>query len=82
MKYGLARVMIVSFAVMSMAGLSAIARADMVPNNTVDAPPPDIGGPRTQELAGLKLFYIYTGEAYGDVSLSDAPEPLPSKPPS
>jgi hypothetical protein len=39
--------------------LSAIARADMVPNNSV-ARAGGYRGPRTQELAGLKLFYIYT----------------------
>ena len=83
MKYVLARViMTVSFAVMSAAGLSAIARADMVPNNVVDAPPADIGGPKTEELAELKLFYVYTtGKEYELTFDADTVTFLPHKDP-
>jgi hypothetical protein len=71
--------------VLSFAALTAVApaaHADMVPNNTADAPPADIGGPTTKELAGLKLFYNYTtGKEYELTFDADTVTFLPHKDP-
>ena len=84
MKSQLARLCaILSFALLSMPILVTASRADMVPSNTVDAPPAEIGGPMTKELAGLKLFYKYTtGREYELTFDEDTVTFLPHKDPT
>lgn len=84
MKSQLARLCaIFSVALLSTPVLMTASRADMVPNNTVDAPPAEIGGPMTKELAGLKLFYKYTtGREYELTFDEDTVTFLPHKDPT
>jgi len=75
--------MILTFAVLGAAASAPAARADMVPNDTAGAPPAEIGGPTTKELAGLKLFYKYsTGREYELSFDADTVTFLPHKDPT
>jgi len=84
MKSQLARLsMILSFGVLSVTYLPSASRADMVLNDTADAPPAEIGGPMTKEMAGLKLFYTYsTGREYELTFDADTVTFLPHKDPT